>query len=108
MVTNVVIGPAWDPAFAPDGDGLAGLAFPDGVSGQDILLATVTVQGLAPGVWTMASGNSYPADLTEGFALDPTGFEQVVLEDFAAITVLPEPTALALLALGGLVVLRRR
>jgi hypothetical protein len=108
MVTNVVIGPEWDPAFAPDGDGLAGLRFPNGISGQDILLATVTVQGLAPGVWTIASGNSYPQDLTEGFALDPTGFEQVVLEDFAAITVLPEPTALALLALGGLVVFRRR
>ena len=88
--------------------GLAGLAFPDSVSGQDILLATVTVEGLAEGVWTIASGNSYPDDLTEGFALDPTGFEQVVLEDFAAVTVLPEPMALVLLALGGLVVLRRR
>ncbi len=108
VVTNVQIGPLWDPAYAPDGDELAGLAFPDGISGQDVLLATVTVQGLAVGTWTMETGNSYPDDLTEGFALDPDGFEAVVVDGLATITVLPEPTALALLALGGLAVLRRR
>jgi hypothetical protein len=108
MVTNVAIGPDWDPAFAPDGDELAGLAFPDPVSGQDILLATVTVEGLTPGVWDIVSGNSYPDDLTEGFALDPTGFEPLVTDGTAVITVLPEPGSLALLALGGLAFLRRR
>ena len=34
------VGPDWFGAFAPDGDGLVGLAFPNSVSGNSILLAT--------------------------------------------------------------------
>jgi hypothetical protein len=100
-----VIGPDWDPAFAPDGDGLAGLAFPAGVSGNDILLATVEFQAMALGVTDLYLSIT-PGDLTEGFALYPTGFDDAVFTA-GQIRVIPEPAALALLGLGVLALRRR-
>lgn len=103
--TDPVIGPMWDPAFAPDGDGLAGLAFPAGVSGNDILLATIELTALAVGV-TDITLSITPGDLTEGFALYPTGFDEAVFTA-GRIEVIPEPAALALLGLAVLALRRR-
>ncbi len=104
-VGDPMIGPLFQPVVAPDGDGLAGLAFPSSVSGSNILLATVMFNadnlgatGLVPGVTD--------GDLTEGFALDPTGFAEASLHS-ARVTVVPEPMSAALLALGGLTLRRR-
>lgn len=106
---NQSIGPAWNPATSIDGDDLAGVVpFPPvGVSGNGILLASVEFVGLSIGVTPLAVGDNYPDDLSEGFALDPTGFADVTYRG-GSITVVPEPAAFALLALGGLEALRRR
>ena len=103
-----VIGPVWVPAYAADGDGLAGLAYPSSVSGPGVLLATLTYHADALGEADLLAGVT-PTDGTEGFALDPTGFATV---DFQSghIIVLPEPAAAMLLAAAGLSALglRRR
>ena len=83
------IGPSWLPASAPDGDGLAGLAFPDSVSGAGVLLASVTFSGVTLGETDLMLSTT-PGDLTEGFALDPTGFAQPIFES-ARVYVVPEP-----------------
>lgn len=105
--TLISIGPLWDAVATPDGDGLGGLAFPDSVWGSNVLLATVEFTGFALGMTPLNLSDNYPDDLTEGFALDPTGFAQVTYLP-GTITVVPEPAALSLLALGGLLALRRR
>jgi len=83
------IGPAWFPAYAPDGDGLAGVAFPVPVVGANTLLATIVFEALTPGTCPLAASFT-PGDLNEGFALDPVGFAQVSFIP-ASVTVLPEP-----------------
>ena len=88
-VDSPAIGPRWFPAFAPDGDGLAGLAFADSVSGANVLLASVTFSGVTLGETDLMLSTT-PGDLTEGFALDPTGFAQPVFES-AHVFVVPEP-----------------
>lgn len=93
------IGPAWIGAAAADGDGLAGLAFPSSVSGVGIVLATLTFNPNALGT-TQLDLQLTPGDLSEGFALDPTGFASVTLTS-GSVTVVPEPTTALLLA-GGL------
>lgn len=101
-----VFGPEWVPAFAPDGDGLAGIAFPTGVSGNDILLATITFSGDAVGETDLFLSTT-PQDLTEGFGLDPTGFAEV---SFAPghVEVIPEPASVSLLVVCCLVVFTRK
>jgi hypothetical protein len=100
LVGDPSIGPAWIPAYASDGDGLAGVAFPDSVSGDDILLATITFSADALGetdlLLSVTSG-----DLTEGFGLDPTGFAEVTFEP-GHVEVIPEPGTVCFLALGVL------
>lgn len=113
LVGAPVIGADFDPVFAPDGDGLAGLApTPPGVGvwGDDVVLATVVFQGLALGTTGLTLGDDNPADLTEGFAVEPppTGVFANVVYNAGSLTVVPEPASLALLALGGLVAIRRR
>lgn len=100
------IGPAWLPAGTLDGDGLAGLAFPASISGTEILLATMSFSAVALGQTELALDIT-PGDLTEGFPLDPTGFASVTLES-GEVTVVPEPTDLALLLIGAGLVMRRK
>ncbi len=99
----------FDPVATPDGDGIAGLTFPGPVWGANVHLGTLTftrTSYLSPGGTPILLGDSYPLDLTEGFALvNPGAFAQVT---YVGGLITPEPTALALLALGGLALLRRR
>lgn len=103
-----VIGASWIPAPAVDGDGLAGLAFPNSVSGLNVRLATLAFTARDLGVVNL-SALFTSGDLTEGFALDPTGFATVRFES-ATITIIPEPStfALGVLALGCVGLSRRR
>jgi len=99
------IGPLWASVHTPDGDGLAGLKFPPSISGNDILLATLHFVAIAPGQTDLVIGVT-AGDLTEGFALDPTGFASLHFEP-ASVTVVPEPASGLLLA-GCVMWLRRR
>ncbi len=93
----------------PDGDGIAGLTFPGPVWGAGVHLGTLTFHrsGWLPvGGTPILLGDSYPVDLSEGFALaTPGAFADVT---YIGGLITPEPTALVLLALGGLALLRRR
>ena len=100
------IGGAWFPGVGADGDGLVGFAYPDPVWGPGTLLATVEVTGLAVGDTAICPGAT-AGDDTEGFV--QKGGEFVATTFLCgSITVTPEPTTLSLLALAGLVILRRR
>lgn len=95
----------FDPAYAPDGDGLAGLAHvpPGYIDGNGIVLATITLNLVDLGVTNLMPGYTV-SDLTEGL-MTPAGFATGVFHA-GQIEVTPEPAALALLGLGLL--LRRR
>jgi len=104
-VDSPAIGPMWIPAYAPDGDGLAGLAFAESVSGAGVPLASVTFSALTFGETDLRLSTT-PGDLTEGFALDPTGFAQPIFES-AHVFVVPEPSTgligvIVLFIIGGL------
>lgn len=93
-----LIGPDWFPAFAPDGDGLAGLIPGGPIAGNHVLLATLTFTADAIGVTDLIPGVT-AGDLTEGFALWPSGFDSVVFQN-GLVTVVPEPTTCALVFVG--------
>jgi hypothetical protein len=105
--TDVQIGDSWLPVATSDGDGLAGVAFPGPIAGTRVVLATVTLEALAEGMSELVIGDDHPSDLTEGFALDPTGFESV---DYipSSITIVPEPTSMGSLGVLIAMVWRRR
>ncbi|GEM_PF-554429 len=111
-ITGVTVnGALFDPVTTPDGDGLGGLVPLGGnVWGNGVILATLDVTGFAEGWTSIFSWDDNPSDLTEGFAIDPAlggGFADVnYLTGF--VTVLPEPASLTLLALAGLLAVRRR
>ena len=109
VATAPVIAAPWDALNAPDGDGLAGVVFPNGISGSDLLLATLTFSALAPGATTILPGFS-AGDLTEGFPLDPSGFASDVSFVGAEVVVVPEPSSAALFgsALAALALARAR
>ncbi|MCB9865563.1 MAG: PEP-CTERM sorting domain-containing protein [Phycisphaerales bacterium] len=100
-------------ATAPDGDALTALVAPAAspLWGDDLLLATVTFvpAGLGTTALTLSDDNG-TGDLTEGFSLNPppVGAFADVTYIGGQITVTPEPGTLALIALGGLVLIRRR
>lgn len=98
-----VIGPLFTPAYAPDGDGLAGLVPPpDLVFGNGVVLATITLSLDELGMTYLDA--SYNDPLFEGFMTE-NGFAQVSFVQ-GWVNVTPEPTSLLLLAVFGL--LRRR
>lgn len=93
----------WLAGFAPDGDGLVGLADPfspinGSVSGIGIVLATLSFSVDALG-GTDLNLSVTLGDLTEGFPLDPTGFDATVTFEIGHINVTPEPASLLLMAL---------
>lgn len=102
----ISIGANWiDPGTTIDGDGLAGLAFPTGLTGHQVL-ATLRFTGHAEGITGIGLNDDYPTQEDEGFAMDPSGMA-TVLYGVGTIEVLPEPTTLVLLSL-GLALIRRR
>jgi hypothetical protein len=101
--SGTTLGGAWDPTTTIDGDGLAGLRFPDGISGET-LLATLTFEGLAEGVTALTLGSGPEED--EGILLASGELATNVQFTGATLTVVPEPAAVLLLA--GLIVLPRR
>ena len=105
--TNPVLGPDWNaPGESLDDDWLVGLRFPSGNYG-DVLLATVTFEGLAVGETLLSL--SYGPEEDEGFLLEAGPLEGNVQFSPGSLTVVPEPGGLVLLALGALTIrLRRR
>jgi len=111
LTTTPAIGTDWLSAFAPDGDGLAGLASPlpptnGSVSGTGIVLATLSFSADAIGATSLVASIT-PGDQTEGFALDPTGFATVTFQP-GQVTVVPEPSTTAFLLIAGVLALHRR
>jgi hypothetical protein len=68
------VDPTWFAIAAPDGDGLAGAAFPTPIFGTDVSLATMHFTAISPGMSALTLGAT-PGDLTEGFPLFPSGFD---------------------------------
>ena len=104
---DTILGASWDaPGGSLDGDWLVGLRFPSGLSGDGIVLATLTFEGLAEGVTSLTLSSGPEED--EGFGLEFGGFDTNVTFTPATLTVVPEPAALVLLTLGAVTVIRRR
>jgi len=101
------IGPGFTAFTGPDGDGFGGIAASTLGAGT-WLLATLGFHADTPGTSPL-SVSVTAGDLTEGFALDPTGFDGFQSVD-GQVTVVPEPGSFALLgaALAALAFARRR
>jgi hypothetical protein len=95
---SAVVGPLWIGVFAPDGDGLAGLTLTSGIVGSSVVLATLELTALIPGVAQLLASIT-PGDLTEGFGLAVGGFDSVQFEP-TPISVVPEASVFALLGAG--------
>jgi len=101
--------PPWDPVVSSlDGVLLGGLSFPTCVGAGSHTLATLTMiagSDFAPMEMSTGISLSYN-DEDEGFLDCWDGLADVVFE--GATIHVPEPASLALLALGGIALLRRR
>jgi len=85
------------------GAGTGNFAFSNGVNGYDVALSSFLTDT------TLAAGESAAFTWTHGVAQDLAGNTNIRIDNFAISgTVVPEPSALALLGLGGLLALRRR
>lgn len=111
----MVNAPTWTAVASVDLDGLAGLApTPPGApiwsDPASILLATVTLSLDSLGVTSLGLSDNNPADLSEGFALDPPPVGAFANVNYvgATIEVVPEPTAMSLLLFAGSMVMIRR
>jgi hypothetical protein len=94
LITRVsppTIGPIWVAAPSSDGDGLAGFAFPSGISGNDILLATLQFSATSIGQSDLVLSVT-PGDLNEGFPLELTGFSNITFVN-GHVSLVPEPSA---------------
>jgi len=120
-IANVEIAQPFAPLNAPDGDGLAGLAFPNNFVGANVKLATVTLTGLAPGRSGISIGIT-PGDPMEGFP-QYEGWADLRVATDASITIqsadvltgggggggggltcppIPEPGTITMIALGAI------
>lgn len=103
--TGATVPAPFDPVFAPDGDGLAGIVPPPlPIWGDGIVLATVEFSLDAEGLVWLTPGYTM-GDPFEGFQT-PSGLVTDIEWVPGCIEILPEPATLMLLALGTL--LRRR
>lgn len=64
--TGTTLGGLWQSVPSLDGDGLAGLVFPDPIFGTDVLMATLSFRCLGPGSSLLDVGLLSPADPNEG------------------------------------------
>ncbi len=113
LVSAPVIGSAWIPLPAADGDGLAGLAFP-ALSGNDVLLASLTFEALTttlPAATEIRLGAT-AGDFTEGFPLafpaPPGTFSETIFQDATVFVSEPALAGLLLLGLAMVGLLNRR
>lgn len=96
------IGASWNAGVTQDKDGLAGATFPLPVSGHNILLATLSFEAIAPGMFDLSLGIT-ENDFSEGFALTTPGQFAEVAFQAGSITVnnpVPIPGAVWLLGSG--------
>ncbi len=104
--TGTTLGGSWEETGGTmDLDGLGGIRFGTGVSG-DVLLATVTFEGLMPGATDLILSSGPEED--EGFLLDTGVVATNVTFESGMLTVIPEPTTLVGFFVFALVGLRRR
>lgn len=96
------IGASWMATSTPDGDGLAGFAFPVPITGSNVLLATLSFEALSVGTSDLIASYT-TTDLTEGFPLlFPGSFASVQFINTTVTVVsaaVPEPSTFLLLTL---------
>ncbi len=92
-----------------DGDGLAGLSFPNAVSGDKVVLFVVTLKAIKQGV-TDITVTYDDLEYFEGFWLQGAGNGYVTDVKLSGqdMTILPEPATIVLLGSGLLICMKRK
>jgi hypothetical protein len=100
-----IVAPPWSPVSS-DGDGLGGIVFPTSVMGDDIALATISIQGDAIGDTIIDVSTNAP---DEGFLIDAFagGGMDTWTSNATMLHVVPEPAVPTLMAMVGLLLRRR-